>query len=352
MPTVRAAAFLFPCLLVACNSIGPSTISRDRFDYSAAMSDSWKRQALLNVVKLRYMDPPVFVEVGQIVAGYTLESGLNAGADISGGGSSGQVTGGSLGGSVKFTDRPTITYTPMTGNKFVRALMTPLPPAAVFSTIAAGWPAERVLGAALTSINGLQNLHIGVDNYSAADPDFQRALRLLRDIQRSGEISMRVLKKDEAQSNVVVIRHRTTPEIAAEGAELRRLLKLDPDVSELQLSFASAAQSPTELAVTTRSVLHIMQVMAAGVDVPEQEVAEGRATPGLPVGEESGRLVRIRCGDEAPADAFVAVRYRGRDYWVDDRDLDSKRAFAFMMMLFTLSDPGGEENGPSLTIPI
>ncbi|MCA8965927.1 MAG: hypothetical protein KDC48_13665, partial [Planctomycetes bacterium] len=229
MPTVRAAAFLFPCLLVACNSIGPSTISRDRFDYSAAMSDSWKRQALLNVVKLRYMDPPVFVEVGQIVAGYTLESGLNAGADISGGGSSGQVTGGSLGGSVKFTDRPTITYTPMTGNKFVRALMTPLPPAAVFSTIAAGWPAERVLGAALTSINGLQNLHIGVDNYSAADPDFQRALRLLRDIQRSGEISMRVLKKDEAQSNVVVIRHRTTPEIAAEGAELRRLLKLDPD---------------------------------------------------------------------------------------------------------------------------
>ncbi|MCA8964299.1 MAG: hypothetical protein KDC48_05420, partial [Planctomycetes bacterium] len=81
-------------------------------------------------------------------------------------------------------------------------------------------------------------------------------------------------------------------------------------------------------------------------------VAEGRATPGLPVGEESGRLVRIRCGDEAPADAFVAVRYRGRDYWVDDRDLDSKRAFAFMMMLFTLSDPGGEENGPSLTIPI
>jgi hypothetical protein len=63
---------------VAGCSIGPSTVSRDRFDYSAAIAESWKRQMLLNLVKLRYGDPPVFLDVGQVVSGYTVQSTFTA----------------------------------------------------------------------------------------------------------------------------------------------------------------------------------------------------------------------------------------------------------------------------------
>ena len=52
--------------LAACESIGPSTIARDRFDYSSAVGQSWKAQMLLNIVKIRYGDTPVFLEVGQV----------------------------------------------------------------------------------------------------------------------------------------------------------------------------------------------------------------------------------------------------------------------------------------------
>src|ERR1051326_5565113 len=104
-------------VVAGCSSIGPRTVARDRFDYSASISDSWKRQTLLNIVKLRYLDPPIFVDVGQIVAGYSLETRLTAGGSLPETTSFGGNTA-TVGGSVRFTDRPTITYTPLTGNKF------------------------------------------------------------------------------------------------------------------------------------------------------------------------------------------------------------------------------------------
>src|SRR5688572_32762668 len=47
------------------------------------------------------------------------------------------------------------------------------------------------------------------------------------------------------------------------------------------------------------------------------------------------RLIQIRSSPGKPADAFVTIPYRDRWYWIDDRDLKSKRTFSFMMMLFT-----------------
>src|SRR5881397_1027950 len=106
-------------VVTGCRSIGPGTVARDRFEYSSSISESWKRQTLLNIVKLRYLDPPVFVDVGQIVAGYSLETGLSAGGSFPETTGFGGTTA-TVGGSMRFTDRPTITYTPLTGNKFVK----------------------------------------------------------------------------------------------------------------------------------------------------------------------------------------------------------------------------------------
>ena len=110
-----------------CAHIGPKTIPVDRFDYSTAVADSWKQQTLLNIVKMRYMDVPVFVDVASIVSGYSLQTGVSVGGTLS---SSKSVQGdfGTLGGQAIYTDRPTITYTPLTGERFLKGLLAPIDP--------------------------------------------------------------------------------------------------------------------------------------------------------------------------------------------------------------------------------
>ena len=55
------AAVVLNLLLVACSSIGPATVPHDRIDYGSSIGNSWKEQTLLNIVKLRYADMPIFL---------------------------------------------------------------------------------------------------------------------------------------------------------------------------------------------------------------------------------------------------------------------------------------------------
>ena len=124
MKRCYAIMVVITLLFTGCTHIGPKTVPRDRFDYNAAISDSWKEQTLINIVKLRYADMPLFVEVASVVSGYTLEGSVALGGNVS---TTGNVKGDllSLGTSGKYTDRPTITYVPITGQKFNASFMTP-----------------------------------------------------------------------------------------------------------------------------------------------------------------------------------------------------------------------------------
>jgi len=360
---MRKQAVLFVLigfLLAGCTSIGPKSVPRDRFDYNQAISDSWKEQTLLNIVKLRYADMPLFVEVASIVSGYTLESSVDLGAKFFDSGSAaefGTANSATIGGSGKFTDRPTITYAPITGSNFNKTFMTPIPPSAVMFMLQAGWPAELVLPITVEAINGQRaRRSVGMRERSG-DESFYRIVELFGVLQRGGAMGMRVTRKDSVQDSTVIVirRDNVTPEISAASAELADLLGIRQNAPEYTISFGEVARNDTELAMLTRSTLAIMLELAGQVRVPAVHVEEGRTVPSLVdrgnADAERRRLVDIGSGTDQPADAFVAVKYKDYWFWIDDRDFKSKRSFAYLMLLFSLTESGGKEGLPLVTIP-
>jgi len=351
--TIFPALMLF--LLTGCAAIGPQSVPRDRFDYNKAVSDSWKEQTLLNIVKLRYADMPLFIEVASIVSGYTLESSLNLSGTFFDGGPASNF--GSIGGSGKYTDRPTITYAPITGENFNKTFMTPIPPSAVLFMIQAGWPAGMVLPLALEAINGQHAQQSVGPRARLGQAGFYRIVELFAMLQKAGAVGMRVDKKESTvDSTVIVIRRERLPsEITAASKELAQLLGIRRDAPEYTVAYGEVARNDTELAMLTRSTLAIMIELAGQVRVPAEHVTDGRAPASLvDAGNavvDRRRLIKIHSSTDKPDHAFAAVRYRDHWFWIDDRDFKSKLTFAYLMLLFSLTESGGKEGLPLVTIP-
>lgn len=348
------AAISTVAALAGCAGIGPATVAHDRFDYTEAISDSWKQQMLLNIVKLRYGDTPVFLDVVSVINQYSLESQVDlrltwVNPVVTVGNSQ------SVGGSARYTDKPTISYAPLTGERFARSLMKPIPPTAVLSLIQAGYPVDMVLRVCVHSVNGVRNRYGGAARARPADPGFYPLLERMRKIQDSGSLGMRVQKTGEMEGMVMTLRGKRDGNLDDDVLFVRTTLGLDPAGQEFRVVYGSIAKDDKEIAILSRSTLEIIIDLASYIEVPSGDVQEKRVNQTMAAETSDGApvaaLIGIHSSAERPAHAFVGVPYRNHWFWIDDRDLRSKTLFSFMMFVFSLTETEGKEGAPIVTIP-
>ena len=353
-----AAVTLVLAGLSGCSSVGPGTVTRDRFDYISAISESWKSQMLLNLVKLRYGDAPVFLDIASVINQYGIEGSVGFSGSWS---QNAQVPWpyGALYnflGSGRYAERPTITYSPLSGEKFARSLMTPIPPAAILNLLQGGYPVDIVMRLAVHSINGIRSRYGGGARMRDADPEFHLLMEKLRTIQQSGDLGLRVRKTGDQTSTLIAFSKKRDPAVEAARAQVRELLDLDPKAEEFSVVYGSVAMNNREIAILTRSMLEILIDLSSYIEVPVSSAAERRTfpTPALEIvnGAPVPPLIRILSSPENPGDAFAAVPYRKDWYWIDDKDLASKRLFSFIMFLFTLTESDGKQGAPIITVPV
>ena len=345
-------SLLISLLVGGCASIGPSSIERDRFEYSTAIGESWKEMMLLNIIKIRYGDTPIFLEVGSVVNQYILEQELQAIAGLRSGDLIGD--GLELGGKGKYSDRPTITYSPLVGEKFYKSLLTPIPPHALFLLIQSGWNADFLLRVCLTAINDLHNSSERRLSTHEADKGFDELLELLTEMQSYGGLGSRLVER-QGEKTIIFFRQNLSDEVGKKSRRITELLGLDPTANEFRLVYGSTAADDREIAMLTRSMIDIIAELSQFIQVPDRHVQENRASPGVidkaASFEEIRSRVFIKSDSQRPDDSFLTVKYRDHWFYIEDTDYRSKRMFSFLLFLLSLAEGGGEGLTPVLTLP-
>lgn len=339
-------------LLVGCGNIGPSRVLRDRFNYVTSISESWKRQMLLNLLKVRYGDAPVFMDVASVINAYELTGEVSLKAEYA------PIERGdtfaNVGATGRYSDKPTITYQPLSGDKFTRSLMLPLPISGILLLILSGVPADLVLRLCVNSINDFQNSYGGPGYPQAGDGKFRELIAAIRECQAAGGMGIRMKRAADKHAAVIFFRPSTDEAIAARVRKIRELLGLSETAREFVMVYGTYPENDTEIAILSRSIMQILIDLASYFDVPKVDLAEG-SVYGMQRSPEQERmfprLLTVRCGPSAPGNAYVSVKYRSEWFWVEDRDRQSKQIFNFLMFLFSLTETGTEQAAPIVTIP-
>jgi len=319
---VLVSAILVVTLLGACAQLGPQALVTGRPQYNIAVQQTESEQLLLNIVRQRYNDPVLFLDVTSISSGFS--RGVNSSLlGAFGSGSSNGV--GTVGGN--YGENPYIFYAPNTGEKFVRQMLTPLDIGTVALVLQAGWSIERVL------------LLIG----ESTNNQFFEVAESLRDLQRNGQLIIG-LEPGEHEGELVMVLI-VTPD-AVESASYLLVCKAigiacDGQPLRLRQAFGTPADSKT-LALATRSLFSAIYYLSRHVDAPEADIKAGIVSPAPDFNSEQAgttsalkRLFHIRSSESEPDSASVRVL----------------TTFALLSMLITLQSGDTKGITPLITLP-
>jgi len=335
------STLLFALTLTACASVGPSTVTKDQFNYNEAIATASQEQLLMNMVRLRYSETPTFMKVSSVINQYQLSTRGTANAGLNTG-----VTGdntASVGGSVRWADKPTITYLPVTGQEFARDLLTPLQPYQLFEMMQAGWPVELIMRVAMLNVNGQRNDATRPSRRRQADAEFYEMFNLWQQLGQADVLGFSRDSSAEGQILSMYVDESRAADLMPQLDRFRTIMGIDPGVAAIELVYGKGAK-PNQIAVLTGSVWDIMARIAWQLNVPPEHVESGRtASTFTSTSAEYRPTIRIEYSRQRPDSAFAAVFAHDHWFYIDQNDRQSKRVFSFLELLLNLaqSDVGG-----------
>jgi len=386
--------------------VGPKAIRHTRIRYNEVVRDTNDEQLLLNIVRLRYADSPVFIDLPNITSQFEV-----AGHGSYFGGYGNQYRGpANLGfGELSLRDTPTLSYHPREGREIAKALLTPLS-ADLFSVVNAGADVEQLLLLAVNDINDVPNARgatLLAPKVPEDNSDFVRGVRILEALRQRDGTELGVETEEEtlgssdpiAKASVqgrdlvnalrdgyvyrargegqvtllkrekeLILRIRPAYVRSPEMEEVARIFSLIPGQSKYriksELSEEASDDLPNPLGNNTiylnmRSVLQIMMFLSKGVCIPEEHVQSGvapvtRGVDGMPFDWTlitAGNFI-VHAQKHRPHDAEVAVKYRGYWFYIAPNDVKSRAALAILEVFFALQESDGKNVGPLLTLPL
>jgi hypothetical protein len=334
-----------------CHQFGPGRIESSRLNYNEIINRTSNEQLLLNLVRLKYRDTPLFLEVSAVTTSF------NFSASASAGGNPHDVYPTAAGPGLDYAERPTISYSPVQGSKFATQLLTPMSLDMLALMYHSGWSVERVFLCCVQMMNGVKNAPSAsgpTPDYMPTYKDFHAIADIMRDLQKRHDMQFGAVG-----DKGLALRFAPAVWDTDEGKTLSRLLGIRPGLDVYPLTPNGDDENGVSIGINTRSLLGVLFYLSQSVEAPDDDIVEGRVTStdgenGLSFdwSECVGKVMRIQSKGSRPLpDTAVRVPYRGTWFFIADDDLNSKSTFSLVAQLFSLQAGEVRAAIPLLTLP-
>jgi len=322
-----------------CVKYGPNHIKSERSSYNQAIQKTNNEQLILNLVRLKYRDNPLFMEVSNLASQFTIQNKIGLAAKLQT-----EAKGIFMPDSdVYIEERPTISYSPLHGDSFVKGVLTAVSLKTVVLLFHSGWSIERVFKVCLQKLNNLKNAPSASGPTPKIAPNtdqFFTAVRFLRAIQIKGGLNLIYRENNGVEELVITISDKYKDTESA----IKFAQSINASVGTTSFVFsAPSTNSKQAMDIVTRSLLGIMFYLSQGVEIPNKDTADGKVTVTKTVNGDNfdwkditGDLMIIQHSLNVPDDSEVAIFYR--DYWfyINDSDLKSKSTFSLLSQVYSL----------------
>lgn len=355
----RLLVLLTALVLPGCASFSREKLEQDQVGYAQALSDSQKSQTLLNIVRIRYGDSPVFLNTTQVISAYQLQRNLSGAVQVfPGAGISNFLTGS---GAIQLQQTPTFTFQPVTGESLAQSVIRPLSPTELLPLSLSGLPIDVLFRLAVQSVNGLQNSDMlaSLNQYRSGSTAFFQLLLNLRQLQMAQLLGVRLEPGAQPQNPkgkldgrlILTIADSPNPQLHALVVQTRGMLGMPANSGEAEVVYGRAPLEPGQIAILTRPILGALQQVASEVQAPQADIRSGLTVTTINDTEVLHRpTIVIRSSAQRQPDVYAQVQYRDRWYWIASNDFDSKLAFSVLQMLLTLAETSPTAN-TMVTIP-
>jgi hypothetical protein len=383
--------------------------------YNEAVRRVDEEQLLRNIVRMRYNETPLDLNVSSIAAQYALDGTAEAKPFFDVPNPAGNtfrpfsrilpdVT-------VSGANRPTITFVPGDTGDAIQRFLTPISAETLIFLFQTSWPVSTVTRLWVERLNGVPNAAAASGPPRPEPPDFVRFRRVAELFQLIRDQKLATIHPEERVAEVggplpaqavdasalveaakngleyrphedgtswsLVRKERrlvveVVPEVIGHPAmvELAMLLNLQPGLGRYEVVMAPGivpdpllfpGPPRADLELSTRSTAQVWFYLANGVEVPPEHLAEGVAI--APVGPDGALFdsravtdglftVHAGAGHKPPKTAYVAVWHRGYWYYIDDRDQASKATLALVLAVSRLDFARMQPAAPFLTLPV
>lgn len=344
---------------------GPAKLAPSRMDYNRAIQQSNNEEMLLNLVRMKYFEQPLFLQVGSVASSFSfnVSGGMSATLPDHRSMESGAYNIYTPNVSGQYSDSPTVTYTAFQGQTYAQQFLAEMDFDRFVTLYKAGWDIEYLMPILFVRFGAIDHTYDARTGFMAEQhARFKALTEIVARMDDRGDLDiLKVNLSDNSTATVMSMDFHN----ATEAGTVQNLLGYDLHIKMNTAGHyhATFRLVPTSIIGHTlkdpdglpavplrlRNCLRAMDYVAQGVEIPAENVKRRMA---YDMRKHFMNLCDIRVSEKEPEDAYLSVRHEKHWYYIRAEDNVSKEVFQLIQNIFSLLSADPPKSTPVLTLPV